>query len=243
MSVLSLRRHSRGLGLSPRRRAAKGGAQVPMVIQEGLVAEWRFNEGAGQVLTDFTGNGHHGQLGTTAGADAADPIWTAQGLSFDGGDFVDCGNVGISGAAARTLCAVMRPAAGTPTIGVEWKDPATNVAGQRWTFRKNQTSDNFRLECFGSGTNHTSDLVPNTWVFLAATHDGSATFAGATLYYNDIAVPASGSQVLNTVGPLRWGIANGATVAMEAAYGLVYNRALSAGEIEQNRQALASILA
>jgi hypothetical protein len=40
------------------------------------------------VLTDYSGNGRHGQLGSTAGADAADPTWTAQGLSFDGGDRV-----------------------------------------------------------------------------------------------------------------------------------------------------------
>ena len=87
MSMLSLRGQCRGLGLSPRRRAAKGAA-LPTIVQDGLVAEWRFDEGAGQVLGDHTGNGHHGQLGSTTGADAADPSWTAQGLSFDGGDFV-----------------------------------------------------------------------------------------------------------------------------------------------------------
>jgi hypothetical protein len=65
-------------------RSAPDSATTPQVIvAEGLVAEWRFDEGAGQVLTDHAG-GHHGQLGGTAGADANDPTWTAQGLSFDG---------------------------------------------------------------------------------------------------------------------------------------------------------------
>jgi hypothetical protein len=81
MTMLRLRRHSRGLGLSPRRRARR--AAAPGVVQAGLVAEWRFDNGSGQVLTDYAG-GHHGQLGSTTGSDANDPTWTLQGLSFDG---------------------------------------------------------------------------------------------------------------------------------------------------------------
>src|SRR5918995_1237038 len=57
-----------------------------VIVTAGLIAKWRFDDGAGQVLTDYSGNGHHGTLGATTGADAADPTWTAQGLSFDGGD-------------------------------------------------------------------------------------------------------------------------------------------------------------
>jgi hypothetical protein len=82
MSMLRLRSHSRGLGLSPRRRRANGAAP-PSVVQAGLVAEWRFDDGAGQVLTDYKG-GHHGQLGGTAGSDGNDPSWDTGGLSFAG---------------------------------------------------------------------------------------------------------------------------------------------------------------
>jgi hypothetical protein len=71
MTMLSLRRHSSRLGLSPRRRRAEGAA-LPSIVQDGLVVEWRFDEGAGQVLTDYKG-GHHGQLGSTPGSDANDP--------------------------------------------------------------------------------------------------------------------------------------------------------------------------
>ena len=59
-----------------------------VIVTAGLIAEWRFDNGAGQVLTDYSGNGRHGTLGATSGAAADDPTWTAQGLSFDGGDFV-----------------------------------------------------------------------------------------------------------------------------------------------------------
>ncbi len=43
--------------------------------ESGLIAYYRFNEGAGQTAADASGNAHDGQLGSTAGADGADPIW------------------------------------------------------------------------------------------------------------------------------------------------------------------------
>jgi hypothetical protein len=45
----------------------------------GLVAYWRLNEGAGDVLYDITvptGQGHNGRLGSTYGEDINDPVWT-----------------------------------------------------------------------------------------------------------------------------------------------------------------------
>jgi hypothetical protein len=59
-----------------------------------LSAYWPLNEGRGQVIRDWSGNGNHGQLGSTAGADANDPSWIkgiffwSYGLHFDGGDYV-----------------------------------------------------------------------------------------------------------------------------------------------------------
>jgi hypothetical protein len=43
--------------------------------ETGLVAYYRFNEGAGQVAGDLTANNNDGRLGTTTGADATDPTW------------------------------------------------------------------------------------------------------------------------------------------------------------------------
>ncbi len=45
----------------------------------GLVAYWRMNEGIGQVAADLSSNGHDLQLGSSAGADAADPAWVSPG--------------------------------------------------------------------------------------------------------------------------------------------------------------------
>jgi hypothetical protein len=59
----------------------RGGA-APSIVTDGLLAEWRFDDGSGQVLTDYSGNDFHGQLGSTAGVDADDPTWGAEGLVF-----------------------------------------------------------------------------------------------------------------------------------------------------------------
>jgi hypothetical protein len=46
---------------------------------KGLVAYWRFNEGAGQVAADETSNGHDLQLGDTGGTEVVDPTWVSPG--------------------------------------------------------------------------------------------------------------------------------------------------------------------
>jgi hypothetical protein len=43
--------------------------------EPGLVAYWRFDEGAGQVAGDASPYGNHGELGASAGVEASDPTW------------------------------------------------------------------------------------------------------------------------------------------------------------------------
>ncbi|PHS11806.1 MAG: hypothetical protein COA78_08945 [Blastopirellula sp.] len=56
-----------------------------------LVAHWTFDDGSGQTLTDISGNGNDGTLGSTSGSGSNDPTWTVDGtrgsvLTFDGID-------------------------------------------------------------------------------------------------------------------------------------------------------------
>ncbi len=59
-----------------------------------LAGWWPMNEGKGQTVYDWSGNGNNGMLGTTPGVDANDPTWIAgrfgsgSALSFDGSDVV-----------------------------------------------------------------------------------------------------------------------------------------------------------
>jgi len=62
-----------------------------------LLARWEFEEGSGQTAGDSSGHGKNGTLGSIAGADSNDPAWFTDPvrgscLSFDGGDYVDCGD-------------------------------------------------------------------------------------------------------------------------------------------------------
>jgi hypothetical protein len=60
-----------------------------------LSGYWPMNEGRGQVVRDWSGNGNNGQLGSTAGVDANDPSWIrglygwSYGLHFSGNQFVN----------------------------------------------------------------------------------------------------------------------------------------------------------
>ena len=220
------------------------------IVTAGLLAEWRFDEGTGQVLTDSTGNGHHGQLGSTTGADPEDPTWTAQGLSFGIGDYVECDTVGISGGAARTVICVTAPGdagSGNTSFAVEWvgSTPGAPSNGTRWTLRCATGTDDLRLEIQGAGeTEAALNFDVDVWAFVAATQSGDNL--NTVTLYKDGATPValSTSATINTAGNfLINSINNGHGQLQQMAYCLVYNRALSPAEIEQNRQALASILA
>ena len=57
-----------------------------------LSAYWPLNEGRGQTVYDWSGNGNHGTLGSTSSADIHDPAFIAGklflGLRFSGDQFV-----------------------------------------------------------------------------------------------------------------------------------------------------------
>jgi len=62
----------------------------PSIIADGLIADWRMDDGSGQQVTDYSGNDYHLQLGANAdaGGDAADPTWSSEGLTFASGDYL-----------------------------------------------------------------------------------------------------------------------------------------------------------
>lgn len=63
------------------------------IVKRELVAWYDFTDPAGsQVLTDKSGNGNHGQNGSTAGVDTNDAIFNGFCGEFSGDDYVNCGN-------------------------------------------------------------------------------------------------------------------------------------------------------
>jgi hypothetical protein len=71
--------------------AAPAGATTPDIGK--IRGWWPMNEGRGQTIYDWSGQGNHGTLGSTPGADANDPSWIkgifwGSALNFSGDDFV-----------------------------------------------------------------------------------------------------------------------------------------------------------
>ena len=50
---------------------------APFVSDANTIGLWSFDEGAGQTAADESANANNGTLGSTSGADASDPAWTA----------------------------------------------------------------------------------------------------------------------------------------------------------------------
>lgn len=75
------------------------------IVTRGLVACYDF-QGHGNKLIDRSGNGNHGTLGSTAGSDTNDPVWTGRGMQFSGDDWVNCGYF-ASGLSELTIQAVV----------------------------------------------------------------------------------------------------------------------------------------
>ena len=134
------------------------------------IVAWLFNEGSGNKVFDIIKR-NNGTFG--AGAEA--PTWVPEGLSFDGGDYVDCGDIDIDGNGAI----------------VSWVNPNVNNADQAiFACLKSDgataTSD-FSLTLSSTGVvyvyigdNTTYQIVSanpsyaaNKMQFIAATCDGS----------------------------------------------------------------------
>jgi hypothetical protein len=252
MTSVRLRGVSRTLGLSPRRRAARGAAS-PAIVQDGLVAEWRFDDGAGQVLTDYASR-RHGQLGSGAGTDSNDPTWVAGGLSFAGAhtsgdnDYVDTSAwsfpspeyhvdlVGrFTGSAAPGVDFVM--------IGGGTDDNTTPFV----TFREGATGAiNARV---GNGAAETTQLFTGTvfddgWHHLAFDYDG----VDMTLRIdNGAGETKTFSRTPNAqTGATRFGTFFSPSLIPFTGilgYCAVYDRTFSAGENAQQNASLAAIMA
>jgi Concanavalin A-like lectin/glucanases superfamily/Fibronectin type III domain len=224
-----------------------------VIVTAGLVAEWRFDDGAGQQITDYSGNGYHAQLGATDEPVAGEPTWSSTGvdcvLSATDNFITTSTSAGISGTDARTVIVVAQCDLSEVGFGFfQWVGDGGLTT--RWQFHLRGTDANFLGWTINSGIGFETSLSPttNTWHFLAVTQDDQGLDNGMTIYLDDAAESAPGFGIsIDTAGDIVMGPLGESQTGIlkkgKFAYALLYDRELSAGEIEQNRQALAAILA
>ena len=59
------------------------GTSANLQDQSGLVGYWKFNEGSGTTVLDYSGNGNHGTFAAISGDTTAYPTWVLRGESSD----------------------------------------------------------------------------------------------------------------------------------------------------------------
>jgi fibronectin type 3 domain-containing protein len=197
----------------------------------GLVASYGFDEGSGTATGDATPNGNNGTL--TNG-----PTWTigkhGRALLFDGvNDYVsvpDSSSLDLTN--AMTLEAWALPTA----LGSTWRPAVFKVNGSDMSYSLYPARDTNvpNAQVFVGGeqlVNGTSAIPINQWSHVAATYDG----LNIRLYVNGTLV---GTKALTGAIQVSNGVLQigGDTVFGEWFQGrlddvLIYNRALSAGEI------------
>lgn len=207
------------------------------IVTDGLVAEYRFDDGSGQTLTDYVG-GANMTLGTTGGSDTNDPTWVTAGLQFATDDSCNvAATPSVSQPNTRVLC-VLFPIGGASTG--YFMDGGT---GGRQIHQQTAASTQFMIYA-GTSVVAPNVFVYSQWKIITTVYNG----ASSTSYYSNDAI--TGLTNVNPGAGGHGGITLGSVNSqaslftdMTAGYHLCYNKALSADEIAQNTIALTEIMA
>jgi hypothetical protein len=221
-----------------------------VIVTAGLIAEWRFDDGSGEQITDHSGSGFHARLGPTSGADSNEPTWSATGVDATishVNNYITTGStLGISGTHPRTVVVVgqadLNPAGGFAFLS--WL--GTGGVDSPWSLSVLETTGILGIQILNLRNDTSMAVTDDTWHFMACSCPGpNLQF---TMYLDAASqAVASGGISMNTAGAVvlatRRGVLDGFGKAGKLAYALVYDRALTAAEVAQNRQALKTILA
>lgn len=240
-----------GIALGTQLGRQSRGTTVPAaLLTSGLVAEYRFLDGSGQVLTDSTANALNGQLGTGTGVDSSDPTWTTQGLVFDGvDDQVTLGNPALLNPTAITFGMVFRTNQGVDFSNfhsfvrhdghitpIQWNQGNNDLVARFWT-AGGRTDVQFDAAAYKD----------NGWHHYVFSYDSAG---GLGVYLDDMATAkggaaANGALVTNASTPFMLGRSENGNEASAGAiaYVYIYNRALTGAERTANDTALRQLLA
>lgn len=212
-----------------------------------LVARWSFDEGAGAVAHDVSGNGHDGAIVRATWVDGL----VGRALRFDGSTSLvrvpDDGALDLATALTIEAWVKLESAAGARVILSKWDDATQDRA---YIFKKHNDQPGPRVELWREPPLGYADLpgqeplALGRWLHVAATWDGAVL----RLYVDgreDAAVPAPG-LVRASAADLLIG-AVGAAGPQEVFAGIIdevslYARALSPAEVAARFEALRPLL-
>ncbi|PYR74988.1 MAG: hypothetical protein DMF87_21510, partial [Acidobacteria bacterium] len=205
----------------------------------GLVAAYSFGEGAGTTVADASGRGNNGTI--------LNATWTAAGryggaLLFNGTNawITVPDNSSLSLATGMTLEAWVQPTSASSNAyrSIILKERPSGLSYSLYSNNSSRRSSTYiNLGAGDQSVQGTASLPSNSWTHLAATYDGTML----RLYVNGALVTSKSvpGSLVTSGGALRIG---GNSVWGEWFMGYIdevriYNRALSAGEIQTDMNA------
>jgi hypothetical protein len=222
------------------------------LIRQGLVAEYRFNEGSGQILYDYSGNNNHGMLGSTTGSDTNDPTWGSTGATFTTDDYIRVGAVTSGGATQNMyMCCIVfysASAISKSTTGQALFNMSDCPGTERsWVGIGNTTTglnDEIISVIYPSGSHGTgwcdgSGTLAGGWHILIFVWNGVTYDIWVDAVKKTTTAGSSGHAALAPLSDIYIGAREGAGATGvfftgSIAYLSVYNRALTQSEITQN---------
>jgi chitodextrinase len=219
------------------------------IITDGLVAEWRFDDGSGQQITDYSGNGHHAQLGSTAGSDSNDPSWSGGALVFTAANSHYApvlAGAPVSGSGTWTIHLAIK---GGPNSNVVVFSEGSSSSGTQFLSFFKSTSK-FRVQYRADNGTIIADVTSAATVYDDAWHFVSVRRAGTTL-----TIVVDGTSEHFTIGAgttltlnrqafgclLRTAATNFANGSI--AYAICYDTDLSDAQIASVRTVVTALLA
>ena len=217
------------------------GAQEPLGVRDGLVlyldaANARSYPRSGTTWFDRSGNGNNGTLVNGVGYSSAN----LGSLSFDGvDDYVSSFPVQISGNGSKSISCFFKINTTTRT-GL----CGTRNGGDGWVLCVNRNSPG-NLTYFhttGDTLEIAAGISTNTWYNACVTYDVSTAIA--TLYLNGIRIGSPATSFTTIISSSFNGVVGAEDVGISSKLNgnipqvSIYNRALSAAEIQQNYNAL-----
>ncbi len=209
------------------------GTAMADITRTGLVAEYHFDEGSGNIATDSSGNGNNGLIHGASWVDGK----FGKALVFNGvSDYVTTNINGFpSGSNPRTLAAWIKTSASTQMTIVGY---GNNTSSQMFNILTLSNTGKIIVSNWG-GLTALSDTAINdgAWHFVAATYDGTTV----RIYIDGILEVTDSSLTFNTINAFsKIGVRIDGTT--EFYNGIIdevriYNRALSADEVLANYQA------